>query len=54
MSNPFILPMWLMCGAALVVSFLIDIPENTLWGLTAWLPWLVTLLAASWWNRSHR
>lgn len=43
-ANPFVLPMILMCVLAVCVSFAIDIPTHSLWGLLAWGPWLVTLV----------
>ena len=54
MSNPFLIPMWIMLAVALIVSFLIDIPYATLWGLTAYIPWLITVIACEMWRRAAR
>jgi len=51
MNNPFTLPMWPMLAAALIVSYTVDLLLNTLWGLTAYGPWLVTLGASLLWIR---
>jgi hypothetical protein len=43
--------MWLMLAVAITVSYLIDLPMHTLWGLTAYGPWLVTVGCCFWWAR---
>ena len=53
MRNPFLKPLWLTCAIGLIVSFSIDIPLTTLWGLTAWIPWLVMFIALITWERRH-
>ena len=50
-TNPFMLPMWLMLAVGMIISWLIDIPYHTLFGLLAYIPWLLTLIASFWWNR---
>lgn len=53
MRNPFILPMWLMLAVGMIISWLIDVPEKTLIGLFAYVPWLVTLAALFLWEKRH-
>jgi hypothetical protein len=50
MSNPFLMPMWLMLAVGITVSYLIDIPYHTFWGLTAYAPWLITTIAVWFWH----
>lgn len=47
LRNPYIAPLWVACVLAIAVSCAVDIPLGTLWGLLAWIPYAVLLVAAN-------